>query len=164
MSVRASNLYPATFTEVEVINKGATVTLTNGEFVAIGEYTVKADELVGMGKGGYGDQASAIGRLYAKFMDSESTPGAITAGKFRIELMSSQDMPLGQKPIYIDVDLAALSAGATAITDRFVFPFEGTLLSQDKKFVFKIKNTSGSNVTLSKANSTVLMDITRALI
>lgn len=157
-------LYPATFTEQEVISKGATVTLTAGEFVPIGEYVVKADELVGMGKGLYGDQASSIGRLFAEFMDNSQTPAQITEGKFRIELMSSQDMPLGTKPIYIDVDLAALYAGASIVSDRFVFPFEGILLSQDKKFVFKIKNTSSSAVTLSKANSTVLMDITRALI
>lgn len=160
--VNVKNVYPATFTEAEVISKGATVSLTAGEFVAIGEYVVKADELVGMGKGGYDSQQSAIGRLYAALKDNANA--AITAGKFRIELMSSQDMPLGTKPIYIDVDLAALSAGASNVSDRFVFPFDGTLLSQDKKFVFKIKNTTAAAITLDKSKSTILMDITRALI
>lgn len=160
-NVSAKSVYPATFTQQEVIG-GATVSLTPNEFVKIGEYVVKADELVGMGKGGYDSQQSAIGRLYALFKDNANAD--ITQGKFRIELMSSQDMPLGGKPIYIDVDLAALKAGATTIADRFVFPFDGTLLSQDKKFVFKIKNTTAGAITLDKSKSTVLMDITRALI
>lgn len=161
-NVNVKKVYPATFTQEEVITKGATVSLTPNEFVPIGQYVVKADELVGMGKGGYDSQQSAIGRLYVSLKNEVSA--LITAGKFRIELMSSQDMPLGEKPIFIDVDLAALSAGATTVADRFVFPFDGTLLSQDKKFVFKVKNTTSSAITLDKSKSTVLMDITRALI
>lgn len=163
VNVSKSQLYPATFDKSLVIGE-ATKVLTNGEYVVIGEYTVRADELVGMGKGGYDSQQAAIGRLFAKFVDNSAEKKDIVQGKFRIELASSQNIPLGLKPVYLDVDLSSLRSGETSISDRYVFPFEGVLLSKDKKYVFKICNTSGADVTLSQENSTVLMDVTRALV
>lgn len=159
-----ANLYPGTFTANEVITMGSTVSLVAGVYTKIGEYIVKADEMVGMGKGAFSAQNEAIGRLFASFYDNSGTPVAITAGKFRVMTMSSQDIPIGSRPVLIDVDLPALTTGATTPEQRYIFPFDGLLLSKDKKFVFFIKNTTSSAVTLSKANSTVLMDITRALI
>jgi len=158
------SLYPATFTQDEVITKGATVVLTNAQYTPIGEYVVKADEFVGLGRGGLIAMNEAIGRLYCEFFDTTATPVAIITGKLRIMLLSSQDMPIGGKPVYLDVDLSALTTGKTIPADRFVLPFDNTLLSEDKKFQFLIKNTSGANVTLSKANSKVLLDVTRALV
>lgn len=155
-------LYPATFTKAEVITKGPTVALAAGQYTPIGEYVVKADELVGLGRGALVAQNEAIGRLYAAFYDSAGTPVAINAGKLRIMLLSSQDMPIGSKPVYLDVDLAALTTGASIPSDRFVLPFDNTMLSEDKKIQFLIKATTAA--TLSQANSTVLMDITRALL
>jgi hypothetical protein len=158
-------LYPATFTNTEVISKAAgtpaTVSLVAGQYTPIGEYTVKADEAIGLGRGAFASMNEAIGRLYAAFYDSETTPGAINVGKLRIMLLSSQDMPIGSKPVFLDVDLAALTSGASIPADRFVLPFDGTLLTQDKKIQFLIKSPTAK--TLSRANSTVLMDITRAM-
>lgn len=161
-NVSRNALYPATFTKEEVITKGATVSLVAGQFTPIGEYTVKADEIVGLGRGALVAQNEAIGRFYAAFYDNAGTPVAITQGKFRIMLLSSQDMPIGSKPVYLDVDLAALTTGASIPADRFVLPFDDTLLSQDRKFQFLIKVPTAT--TLSKANSTVLLDVTRALL
>lgn len=161
-NISRDSLYSATFTESEVITKGATVSLVAGQFTPIGEYVVKADELVGIGRGALVAQNEAIGRLYGEFKDSESTPGLINDGKFRIMLLSSQDMPIGSKPVYLDVDLASLSTGKTIPSDRFVLPFDNTMLSKDKKIQFLIKVPSAK--TLSKANSTVLLDMTRALL
>ncbi len=161
MAISKDALYPATFTKEEVITKGATINLVAGQYTPIGEYVVKADELVGIGRGALIALNEAIGRLYAAFYDNAGTPAAIVQGKFRIMLLSSQDIPIGQKPVYLDVDLAALTTGASIPADRFVLPFDNTMLSEDKKIQFLIKVPSA--VTLSKANSTVLMDITRAL-
>jgi len=163
-TISANNIYPGTFTKDQVITEGATVTLNPGVYTKIGQYVVKADELVGLGRGGYDALNTAIGRLFAKFYDNSGTPVAITNATFRIMLESSQDMPIGAKPVFVDVDASQLVLGATNPAERFVFPFDGTLLSKDKKFVFEIKNNGSSAVTLSKANSTVEMDITRALI
>lgn len=158
----ATNLYPGTFTENEVINEGATVSLVAGNYTKIGQYVVLADEMVGMGKGAFSSQNESIGRLYAAFIDENGNP--VINGKFRIMTMSSQDIPIGSRPVLIDVDLAALTTGQTNPEQRYVFPFDGTLLSKDKKFVFFVKNTAPSAITLAKENSKVLMDITRALI
>lgn len=157
------NLYPATFTQAEVIGP-ATVLLKVGQYTPIGEYVVKADELVGLGRGAFVAQGEAIGRFFASFKDNAGTPVAITTGKLRILLLSSQDMPIGGKPVYIDVDLMALTTGENIPADRFALPFDNTLLSKDKKYQFLIKNTAAADVTLSKANSKVLLDVTRMLV
>lgn len=164
MSNLKNALYPATFTEADIITEGATVALLPGVYTLVGEYVVKADEMVGLGRGGYSTQDQAIGRLLALLYDNSTTPQPITNGKFRIMLMSSQDIPIGAKPVYLDVDLAALTSGATVPADRFVLPFDGTFLSRDKKFQFLIKSGAATTVTLSAANSKILMDVTRALI
>lgn len=164
MQINTNNLYPGTFTENQVITEGATVTLTPGNYTKIGEYVVKADELVGPGRGGYNAQDTAIGRLFAQFYDNSGTPVAITDATFRVMLESSQDMPVGTRPVYLDVDCSQLTLGATDPSHRFTLPFENVMLSKDKKFVFLIKNNTSSAVTLAKANSKVAMDITRCLI
>ncbi len=161
-AINSSQLYPATFTANEVITEGATVTLVPGVYSKIGEYVVKADEIVGMGRGGYSALNDAIGRLFAVFKDNSNEK--IKDAKFRIMLESSQDMPIGSRPVYIDVDLSAIDNGAETPSERFVFPFDGTLLSKDKKFVFLIKNNSSGAITLSKANSVVALDVTRGLV
>ncbi len=163
-NIDTRNLYPGTFTADQVITEGATVSLLPGVYNKIGEYVVKADELVGIGRGAYATLNEAIGRLFATFYDNGGTPAAITNATFRIMLESSQDIPIGSKPVYLDVDCSQLVQGANDPAQRFVLPFDGVLLSKDKKFVFMIKNNSANTVTLSKANSTVAMDITRCLI
>ena len=157
-------MYPATFTEAEVITKGDTVTLIPGQYVPVGEYVVKADELVGLGRGFYGTLNEAIGRLYAIFKDNSANDGKLFEGKFRIMLLSSQEIPIGAKPVYLDVDLAALRTGASIPADRFVLPFDNIMLSKDKKYQFLIKVSGTANVTLSKANSTVLLDCSRVIV
>lgn len=154
-------LYPGSFTEKEVCSEG-NVSLTPGVYTKIGEYKVQADELVGIGRGSYSAQNDAVGRIIANFKDSSGN--AITSGKFRIMLVSSQDIPIGSKPVWIDVDLNQLTLGATNPTEKYVLPFDGTLLSRDKKYQFFIMNTTNSAVTLNAATSSVLMDITRALV
>lgn len=163
-TINTNALYPGTFTADQVITEGATVTLLPGVYNKIGQYVVKADEMVGVGRGAYDALNTAIGRLYADFKDNGGTPAAITNATFRIMLMSSQDIPVGEKPVYLDVDCSQLTSGASNPAERFPLPFDNTLLTKDKKFVFYLKNNGSSSVTLSKANSTVAMDITRALI
>lgn len=156
----ATNLYPATFTAAEVCSKGD-VSLVQGVFTLIGEYTVKADECIGIGRGAYSSLDTAIGRLFAKFKDTSSND--ITAGKLRIMLVSSQDMPIGAKPVYLDVDLAQLTVGETTPSERYVLPFDGTMLTKDKKIQFLIYNPNAA-VTLDASACNVLIDMTRALV
>lgn len=161
MATNIGVLYPGSFTQKEVCSEGD-VALTPGVYTKIGEYKVQADELVGIGRGSYSAQNDAVGRIIANFKDSSGN--AITSGKFRIMLVSSQDIPIGQKPVWIDVDLNQLTLGATNPAEKYVLPFDGTLLSRDKKFQFFIMNTTSSSVTLDASACSVLMDITRALV
>lgn len=140
-----------------------TVALVPGQYVTIGELVVKADELVGMGYGPYTAQDQAAGRIFADFKDNSGTPAAIT-GKFRIMMVSSQNIPVGSAPVVLDVDCSALRSGSGNRTEQIPFAFNDLLLSKDKKFVFQIMETGSSAQTVSKANSSVLMDITRAMI
>lgn len=161
MANNAGTLYPGSFTQAEVCSSGD-VSLTPGVYTKIGEYKVQADEAVGIGRGSYSSQDTAIGRLIANFKNSTGT--AILTGKFRIMLVSSQDIPIGNKPVYIDVDLNQLTNGATNPAERYVLPFDGVLLTKDKKFQFFICNTTSAAVTLDADESSVLMDITRMLV
>lgn len=161
MAINQKQLYPATFTQDIVCSKGE-VALTPGVFTLIGEYVVKADELVGIGRGAYAALNEAIGRVYAKFVNAEGT--AIVKGKLRIMLVSSQDMPIGSKPVFLDVDLAQLTVGENTPSERYVLPFDGTLLSKDKKIQFFIMNNATEAITLDGEGSTVLIDMTRALV
>ncbi len=154
-------VYPATFTAKDVIAEDET-DLIAGQYTLIGEYVVKADEAVGIGRGALVAFNEAIGRLFAKFYDNGDTPAQITEGKFRIMLVSSQDIPITGRPVYLETDLVSLTTGETTPSERFVLPFEDQMLQKDRKFQFFIKVDSG--VTLSKADSTVIMDMTRAML
>ncbi|HYE68645.1 MAG TPA: hypothetical protein VEA58_08535 [Anaerovoracaceae bacterium] len=158
-SIDPKQTYPSTFTADDVIE--ADVSLTVNRFVEIGSVKVLADEAIALGKGSYDSQNAAVGRFYALFKDGAGV--ALPKGKFRIEIRSSQDQPVTKRPTFLEVDLAALAAGSTVLGDRFVFPFAGEFLGEDRVIKFSIKNTTAGAITLSKANSTVLMDITRAI-
>ena len=76
----------------------------------------------------------------------------------RIMLVSSQDMPIGAKPVYLDVDLAQLTVGETTPSERYVLPFDGTMLTKDKKIQFLIYNPNAA-VTLDASACSVLIDM-----
>jgi len=162
MNLNKNNFYRGNWGPSDLIG-AATVVLIQNEWKTIGQVVVPADQLIGLGYGGFGTQDAAPGRLFVKLMDTTGTPVAI-AGQFRIEIQSSNDMPLGGRPVLIDYDLATTSLGATNRTERLPLPFNNTMLSKDKKFVFKVKNTYASAQTLSRANSSVEIDITKQLV
>jgi len=162
MNLNKNNFYRGNWGPADIIG-AATVTLIKGEWKTIGEVVVPADQLIGLGYGGYGTQDAAPGRMYVELMDNTVTPVAIT-GQFRIEIQSSNDMPLGGRPVLIDYDLATTALGATNRTERLPLPFANVMLSKDKKFVFKVKNNASSAQTLSQANSSVEIDITKQLV
>lgn len=154
-------LFPYTFESKDLFSS-ATMTCPAGQYTEIGFYKVQADEEVGIGRGGYGSLNEAIGRLFARFYDNaETTPVQFTNGRLRIEYRSSQDTFLA---CVLDVSLSALTTGETIPADRFPLPFGNILCGKDRKIVFSIKNESASSVTLSKANSKVLMDVTRSIL
>lgn len=155
-------LYRSTLNTGDVIGT-STVTLVKGQYVDIGVLKVKADEYVGMGYGEDTAQNTAQGRIFFEAKDNSGTPVAIE-GMFRIYMTSSQQLPVGEKPVVIDVDLAALAQGSGNRTQQIPLPFNNVMLSKDKEFHFQIMNTAASAQTLSLANSKALIDITRQLV
>ena len=162
MAFNVNNAYRGNWGASDLINAD-TVTLIKDEWKIIGEIVIPADQLVGLGYGGIGTQDAAPGRLYVDLKDNATTPAPIK-GQFRIEIMSSNDMPLGGRPVLIDYDLATTSLGAVNRTERLPMSFSNIVLSKDKKFVFKVKNTAATAQTLSRANSKVEIDVTKQLV
>ncbi|MHC1722244.1 MAG: hypothetical protein AB9836_03450 [Aminipila sp.] len=140
-----------------------TVALIKGEWKVIGQIVIPADQLVGLGYGGVGTQDAAPGRLYVSLKDNSAEKKPIE-GQFRIEIASSNDLPLGGRPVLIDYDLATTALGAVNRTERLPMPFANIVLSKDKKFVFKVKNTAATVQTLSRSNSAVEIDVTKQLV
>lgn len=158
--VNKANYFRGNLNKADIIDTD-TVSCVADQYTKIGEVVVTADELIAMGFGEGADQDNASGRIYVSLKDGESTPAALT-GKFRIMMMSAQDMPLGPKPVILDLDLDILSLGATDRGTRIPFPFQNIFLSKDKKFCFYVKSTA--DATLTKANCAVSIDVTKQLV
>ena len=154
------NKYRSNWGPADLI-ESATVALIKNEWKVIGEVVVPADTLIGLGYGGHETQDAAPGRMYVDLRDATDKE---IAGQFRIEIMSSNDMPLGGKPVKIDYDLATLRLGKTDRSTRLPLPYDGIMLSKDKKYVFKVKNTAETVQTVSREKSLVEIDLTKQLI
>ena len=152
--------YHGTLKTDDVISKD-TVDLVPGQYTTIGEYVVAADEQVGMGYGNDDTQQNAQGRIFAGLYTEDGTP---ISGKFRIIQVSSQNIPIGIRPVLLDVDAAALCQGENDRIGQIPFPWNKTLLSHFKKYVFQVLNDTEAVQTVSKAHSNILMDITRKLV
>ena len=140
-----------------------TVTLVVNEWKEIGSVTVPADQLIGLGYGSQAGQDDAVGRIFVDLVDNTGTPVDIE-GLFRIMITSSNDLPLGARPVLIEYDLATLRLGETDRAGRLPLPFTGIMLSKDKKFKFLVKNTASSAQTLELADSTAEVDITKQMV
>lgn len=158
----ANGLYRGSLNQNDVIDS-ATVTLVKNQYITIGEVKVAADERIGLGYSNYSGQDDADGRIFVELKDGSQTPAAIE-GKFRIIMMSSQNIPIGDQPVVMDLDLTALAQGGSDRRAQIAFPFTNVLLTRDKKFVFQVLNTAANAQTLTKANCKVLMDCTRQLV
>ena len=123
---------------------------------------VKADEKIGLGRGSAATQGDAIGRFFAIFKDTDGNE--IENGKLRCQLVSSQDMPIGSRPIALDLDLIQLMNGEVTPSERYPLPFDNVLLTKDRKFQFIIKNCGETEIELDAEASRVIMDITKAIV
>lgn len=157
----ANVLYSGSLTQRDICSKG-NVQLLPGVYNLIGEVVVKADEKIGLGRGSAATLEAAVGRFFALFKDTDGNE--IENGKLRCQLVSSQDIPIGARPIAIDVDLVQLMNGEVTPSERYPLPFDNIMLTKDRKFQFYIKNCDDTAVTLDAEASKVIMDITKAII
>ena len=160
MGINKNAFYRGNWGASDVIG-AATVVLIKNEWKEIGKVTVPADQLIGLGYGGVGTQDAAMGRLFVNL--NAAGPTAIT-GQFRIMITSSNDLPLGSRPVLIDYDLATTKLGSTSRSDRLPMPFTEIMLSKDKVFKFLVKNNAAAAQTLTLADSVVEIDITKQMV
>lgn len=160
MGANTGNFYRGNWGPNDIVS-AATVALIKDEWKIIGQIVIPADQLIGLGYGGEGTQEAAPGRLFVDLKDATS---AKIVGQFRIEIQSSNDMPLGGRPVLIDYDLATTALGATERGGRLPMPFTNIMLSKDKKFVFKVKNTAAAAQTIDRSKCAVEIDVTKQLV
>jgi hypothetical protein len=149
-------VFTTAFTEEQLIS-GDTLCKT-GMFNKIGEYKVEAGETItiGQGSGGYD---SAIGRIFADLRDNSAAPGAKMTGKIRLSVWSPQDRPLW---IMKEFHTSKLDTSATDVTKQTPLNEGDDVLTEDKKLVIEFRpDVEG---TISKSQSTFVMDITQGVV
>jgi hypothetical protein len=157
MSRKYTGQYRSTFTEANLIS-AATVVCTAGQFTRLGEYKVLSGDLIALGYGDLDDQCGAVGRIYMLLKDNTGTPVEMP-GTVRLSLMSSADRQLS---IEFECRTEIIDANATDRTKQLPLEVSQTWLSLDKRFELSFNpDTTG---TLVKANSKILVDITKEAI
>lgn len=146
--------YRGTFTKTDLINT-ATVAVTAGASVVLGKYPVQAGEAIKLGWGNLQGQENAQGRIFMKLMDDQVVPVEL-AGTVRISLWSPQDRPIA---IVSEWRTEQLNTVATDRTKQIPFPEDIYRTTEDKKIVLEF--ISDTTATLSRANSTIVMDVAR---
>lgn len=137
----------------------ATISLVQGQTLKIGEYEVKAGQMIRLGFGENESQEGALGRIYVALKDTTGTPVDLD-GKLRFSVHSPQGRPLR---VLAEYRTETLRSDANNRTLQVPFPVNGMpFISEDKKLVLEF--ISDTNATLSKANSKILFDITDAIV
>jgi hypothetical protein len=149
-------VFTTAFTKEQLIN--ADVAVLANQYNKIGEYKVEAGETItiGQGAGGYD---SAIGRIFADLRDNAVTPGVKMTGKLRFSIWSPQDRPLW---IIKEFHTSALDTSATDRTKQTPLNEGMDVLTEDKKLVIEFRPDVAG--TLSKANTTIIMDVTQGVV
>lgn len=151
----AGEVYRSAFIATDLIS-AATVACTAGQYNKLGEYQVQAGELVGLGFGEQSGQENATGRLYMLLQNA--TPAAVN-GTVRLQAYTPQNRPL---EILAEFRTEAISQNATDRTKQMPLPFNNIFLSEDKKIFLEFN--PDSTQTLTRANCTINMDITRSVV
>lgn len=153
----AKEVFRSAMTHADLIDSDTVSTIV-GQFVKLGEYQVQAGEEVALGYGPHTSQENAVGRTYMLFKDGEATPGEIK-GLVRISAYSPQDRPL---KVLAEFRTEQTSQGATDVTLRIPNPENVFNLREDQKIVLEFKADAAA--TLTKANCSVLVDVTKYVV
>ncbi len=155
MAVKVKEQFSDVLTQNDLIDT-ATVACTAGVWVKLGEYPISAGQALSTGYGPYGSQETAIGRFYCELKDE--VPGVIH-GKLRLSLFSPQGRP---GPIIGEYRTNILGANANDRTKQVPFPEHGLTFLEDQKLVLEF--LPDTTETLTRANCTLLMDVTNMVV
>jgi hypothetical protein len=139
------------------LNKGSLmsgdVVASATQYVELGRFTVQAGVALAVGFGAMEGQDSAAGRVYIDLKDTTAAPGAAVNGQLRIDIHNAQDRV--QSTIW-EARTESVRSSASDRTQQLPMPWINAVATEDVAFVFKFK--SDTAVTVSKTNSTILMD------
>jgi hypothetical protein len=154
MSISRGERFRSALTESAMV--GATVVCTAGVPTVIASYQVSAGEELNIGFGGFSDQVGAVGRFYA---DLKTGASAYANGLVRVSVHSPQDRPL---KILSENRTEVLRQGATDRRLQVPFPEMVGTLAEDRKLV--VEFVADTTATLTKADTKILMDITKSIV
>lgn len=146
-----NEIFRSAFTKADLIKEVSTQCVA-GNPIILGMYEIPAGELVSIGYGSLAGQESAPGRIY---IDLQSSTAAVE-GLVRISAFSPQNRPI---EIMREYRTETLRQNSTDRTKQIPFPEHEAYISEDKKIVLEF--IADTTVTVDKAKSTILMDITK---
>lgn len=154
-----ANVWRSAMTQADFMS--ADVACVNGQWNQIGQYIVPAGSIVGLGYGDLHGQQDANGRIFADLRDSSTAPGVAINGYLQFAYYDASDHPI---KIVQEYRTDVLRQNSTDRTKQITFPVDTDAVSRDKKvkIFFKPDGTSGTT-TVSKTNSSLLMDVTRGV-
>jgi uncharacterized protein YneR len=144
------------FTKAHLLDGDTAVTA--GTFMKVGEYKVQAGEMVSMGFGQQSGQQNAQGRIFADLKNGATTPVDLN-GTIRFSVYSAQDRPL---EIISEYRTETLRTDVSDRTLQVPLPEDDLWISEDKKLVLEFQSDTSDTVTA--ANSTVIIDMTQAVV
>lgn len=144
--------YPGTLTQNDLITDA--VAISASEFTKIGEYQIQDGEAIAIGEGPYTDQMSALGRFY--FDPKTSAPAAIN-GVVRVEIQNANRRPMGT---LLEYHTSQLRTSATDRRQQVPVALRLPAFGPKKRIAVWMKADSAA--TISKANTTLSLSITRA--
>lgn len=154
----AGEQYRSAFTKDKFMS--GDIAISAGVVTKIGEYKVQAGELVSLGYGANESMEGSPGRAYIDLRDSTGAPGAKVEGILRFSVWSPQNRPI---KILYEIHTSQIRTDAVNRTLQVPFPSSNfPFVTQDKKLTIEFIPDAGSigNGTLSKANSSIVLDMT----
>jgi hypothetical protein len=152
MARKYNGQYRSTFTEANLVG-AATVACIAGQYNKLGQYKVLSGDIIALGYSDLDDQCGAVGRIWVNI---NATGPAVAPGTIRLSLMSSADR---QMSIEFECRTEILINNGTDRTKQLPFEVSENWLSIDKRF--QLDFMPDANVTITKADTKILIDITK---
>lgn len=151
-----NEVFTSTYTKNELIS--ASMAVNSGQYTRLGSYQVTAGEKISVGAGMLSGMDNAIGRIYAKFLNSDATPLEVP-GKVRLSIYSPQDRPI---MIVKEFRTEDLNTNASDKTKQLPLPEHDVWIREDQKLVLEFLPDSTGYI--SKTNTTLLMSVTVGIV
>jgi hypothetical protein len=149
--------FSSAFTASTLIDADTVACVANS-IIKLGEYQVPAGEELSIGYEQHSAQDTAVGRAYFDLKDGAGTP-AVIPGMIRLTVYSPQNRPLR---VLYEWRTEKAGQGASDMTLRIPVPESPYNIREDQKLVLEF--IADAAATLTKANCTILLDVTKYVV